>query len=348
VGYGAISPSGKNSGCYLIRYICAIEAFVGVIYFGCCGAIFFAKINRILSRASVVFSSTLCIQYDVNKAAAPPASASQQPITPVPQAQTPLPLSPEGNNSHMPFPVLEFRIVNTKSNEQGWEILEAELKCMVSIDLQDEPSSSSTPASAPSALHHKRAATRDQSELFSIDLTGAVENKDMNTEMDIPVSKQTYHKLRLEAESHPYFKRVWYCRHVLNDQSPLVRRDVRREIRDSCGGRHWPRDKCRSHEGIRSSLVKFNSIITTMRGTLDITSNGVFIEKRYKFEDICIGYKYAGLLYLSDSRTAKGEKKVKIDLALVHDIVPQPGGGAEPLDKGGSGAARTEKFKIQV
>lgn len=303
VGYGAISPAGGHSGCYWIRYICAIEAFVGVIYFGFSGAIFFAKINRILSRAPVTFTSTLCVQYDVNHLGNGPVNKNS--------SSTPAKF--HGDNSFdveagVEFPIIEFRIVNNKANEKGWEILDAEVKCMVSIDV---------------ATHEISKCKKDTSEIFSMDFA----NDGSNTE--IPVSKQTFHKLELEAESHPYFKRVWYCRHTLDGQSPLVRREVRREIRST--GR-WPLEKS-NHVGVRASLVKFNTIITTMKGTLNTTSNGVFIEKRYKYENICIGYKHAGLLYLSDSKTAKGEKQVKIDLALIHDIVPQQGGGAEPLDK---------------
>jgi len=69
-----------------------------------------------------------------------------------------------------------------------------------------------------------------------------------------------------------------------------------------------------------------------------MTSSTVFIEKRYRYEDICIGWEFAGLLYLEDSSRPDGEKEVMVDLNLIHDILPQKGGGNEIL--GGAGLLR--------
>jgi len=305
VGYGAISPSGANAGCYWVRYICAIEAAFGIIYFGFCSAIFFAKIQRILARAPVTFSSAVCIQFgdqkdtgEIHKTAPFSPTASMR----VDQVNT------------SPYPILEFRIVNNKANVQGWEIWDAKLKSMVSIDVLPTKDLSSS----------SRSLTQSNSELFSLDL-----GTDDSSNMETPMAKQTFHKLKLVAEEHPYFKRVWYCRHVLDAESPLICDEVREQIaKRGC----WPASKS-GYLGIRSALVNFTTIIITLTGTLNTTSSGVFIEKRYKYGDICVGYKFAGLLYLSDSRTMKGEKKVKTDLELIHDIIPQEGGRAEPLDK---------------
>jgi len=68
-----------------------------------------------------------------------------------------------------------------------------------------------------------------------------------------------------------------------------------------------------------------------MKGTSNITSSGVFIEKRYRYEDIFIGWKFAGLIYLRDSSRREGEKKVMVDLNLIHDVLPQSSGGEELL-----------------
>ena len=62
-----------------------------------------------------------------------------------------------------------------------------------------------------------------------------------------------------------------------------------------------------------------------------MTSSDVFIEKRYRYEDVCIGWEFAGLLYVKDSRRKDVKKEVCVDLNLIHDIVPQSGGGNEPL-----------------
>jgi hypothetical protein len=62
-----------------------------------------------------------------------------------------------------------------------------------------------------------------------------------------------------------------------------------------------------------------------------VTSRDAFIEQRYRFEDIFIGWKFAPLIYL-EKPTPRGDRYAKVDLSLIHDIQPQIGGGEEPLD----------------
>jgi hypothetical protein len=58
-----------------------------------------------------------------------------------------------------------------------------------------------------------------------------------------------------------------------------------------------------------------------MKGMSSLHSRSVFAEKRYNFDDIFIGWDFAGLMYLKeDSRTE--EQQVKVDMKLIHDILP--------------------------
>jgi len=270
VGYGMASPSPKI-GCLGLRCLCAFEAAIGILYFGLAGAIFFGRVNRILSRAPVHFSGPLCIQYDACRET----------------------WNLDASTSN--YPTLEFRIVHNKANMKGWEMLNVSLKCMVAIDV---PSSSQS---------------HDLSVLFAVE-----------SEHDSHIPKQTYHKVQLEGDTHPYFKRVWLCRHVLCEQSPLLTKTVRSEIR-RLGG--WPHRRS-NHSAIRESLVNFKTMIVTMTGTSNITSSGVFAEKRYAYEDIFVGWKFAGLIYLK--KCSMGEKMM-VDMTLTHDIRPQGPGEEEPL-----------------
>jgi hypothetical protein len=70
--------------------------------------------------------------------------------------------------------------------------------------------------------------------------------------------------------------------------------------------------------------------IITFHGTSNVTSRNVFIEQRYRYEDIFIGWKFAGLIYL-EKPTPRGDRYAKVDLSLIHDIQPQNGGGEEFL-----------------
>ena len=68
VGYGHIYPAlaegnEQSTTCGWIYSICAIEAFVGVLYAGICAAILFSKIYRIQAYATVDFSKAITIRY---------------------------------------------------------------------------------------------------------------------------------------------------------------------------------------------------------------------------------------------------------------------------------------------
>ena len=79
------------------------------------------------------------------------------------------------------------------------------------------------------------------------------------------------------------------------------------------------------------SLNSFPVQIINLQGMSAMHSKDVFAEKRYTFDDVYIGWEFAGLLYLKDSRRAE-DKKVMVDTKLVHDIVPQHGDESEPFD----------------
>jgi hypothetical protein len=53
----------------------------------------------------------------------------------------------------------------------------------------------------------------------------------------------------------------------------------------------------------------------------------------YTLEDIYIGWTFALLGYMTKKSEGKEETepKIKVDLGLIHDILPQTGGGSEPL-----------------
>lgn len=223
VGFGVVAPT-NSPGCVAVRILCSFEAAVGILYFGFAGAIFFARVSQVLYRAPVTFSSTLCIQYDAGQT----NSDWSGPLRPLEMSDVSKMIS-----SPLKFPSLEFRIVHNKSNYKGWEILNVSLNCMVAIDV--------------------------------IALSSSVENKGLSVLFDFEVTgddaisrKQTYHKVQLEAESHPYFKRVWHCQHILNDHSPLLTTLARKEISDLGG---WPPHRT-NPLGIRSALKKFKTLVS--------------------------------------------------------------------------------------
>lgn len=68
--YGTLSPATTNelgetgpSKCSLTVFLCAAEAFFGLLYSALCAAIFFGKITRVQSHASLFFCNAVCVQY---------------------------------------------------------------------------------------------------------------------------------------------------------------------------------------------------------------------------------------------------------------------------------------------
>lgn len=133
--------------------------------------------------------------------------------------------------------------------------------------------------------------------------------------------KRIFVKMNIEASSHPFFKRVWLARHILDETSPIVKASVRRQIRRLGGS--WP-EKLNSYTGVRESLF-FNRILVSLTGTANISASSVYAQKIYHFEDCNIGYQFVHMMY----KDSEGETQVRPD--LINDVMEQHGGGGEPL-----------------
>jgi hypothetical protein len=150
-------------------------------------------------------------------------------------------------------------------------------------------------------------------------------NRDHQTVDEDPsarlVSKHVFSKLMIEASDHPFFKRVWLARHILDEHSPILKPRVRKMIRKN-GGR-WP-ERLNNYTGIRDSL-RFNQILVSLNGVSNVSASNVYSQKIYDFVDVNIGYQFVNILY----RDSDGNLGVDID--LINDVREQVGGGGEPL-----------------
>mmetsp|Transcript_6291 Transcript_6291/g.14191 ORF Transcript_6291/g.14191 Transcript_6291/m.14191 type:complete len:237 (-) Transcript_6291:64-774(-) len=134
------------------------------------------------------------------------------------------------------------------------------------------------------------------------------------------VSKRVFSKLLIEASDHPFFKRVWLARHVLDDTSPILTPKVRRTIRRNGG--FWP-EQLNNYNGVKESL-QFNQILVSLNGVSNVSASDVYGQKIYDRVDVNVGYQFVNLLY-RDGDT------LKVDTDLINDVREQPGGGGEPL-----------------
>jgi hypothetical protein len=327
VGYGSTSPAlgHQNSdptNCVFINFICALEALVGVLYSGFCGAILFGKVLRIQSRAQVVFSDPIVVRYGSG------VIVDQ--------------IDDGSDCSKIPCPVLEFRIANRLFNESGGEIMDATLNVVASIDTDEadhalgesfmdpeggDAESDGDPNTDPELSASVTSKLRLRPQMRKkLDLWRSIAtSKGSMTVDEEPVSriasKHNFSKMLIEASEHPFFKRVWLARHVLNENSPILVPRVRRQIRRNGG--YWP-GRLSTHDGVRESL-RFNQILVSLNGVSNVSASDVYSQKIYDFVDVNVGYQFVNILY-KDRDGAVG-----VDTDLINDVREQNGGGGEPL-----------------
>lgn len=128
-------------------------------------------------------------------------------------------------------------------------------------------------------------------------------------------------KLTLESNEHPYFRRVWFGRHILDENSPLLSELARTKIKQNGG--YWPTD-LNNHFSIRDNL-HFRHVLVCFSGTSNANATSVYAQKVYDLIDVNVGYRFVPMNY----HTETGE--LKTDSYLLNAISEQRGGGAEPF-----------------
>lgn len=254
-----------------------------MLYSGFCGAILFGKVLRIQSHAQVIFSDPLLIRYGcgVENPEAPDSNNAN---------------NIEDENSYIPLPVLEFRIVNRLFNEVGGEIMDAVLNVVANnnaataemSDTNDDINSVSQrysntngdPQSLSINSNHSSKSFDSLSRMFPSPRSGGyLSSRDGQIVDEDPsailVNKHIFSKMEIEASEHPFFRRVWVARHVLDADSPILKRRIRRQLRRN-GGR-WPKE-LNNAEAIRNNL-QFNQILVSLTGVSNISACDVYAQK---------------------------------------------------------------------
>jgi hypothetical protein len=322
LGYqGGHGSSQRN--CFFINFVCSLEALIGVLYSGFCGAILFGKVLRIQSQAQVIFSDPIVIRFGSGVLV-----KSADEVVDI---------------GKVPCPVLEFRIVNHLFNEPGGEIMDATLNVVANIDADDadpsqrqdvDYSGHSSRRFGGSETESDSGSMADSERSGSVSLRSRSRSRQglsnmmsrRNQTMDEDpsarlVNKHIFSKMSIEASDHPFFKRVWLARHILDEYSPIVKPRVRRQIRRNGG--YWP-DRLNNCADVRESL-RFNQILVSLNGVSNVSASDVYSQKIYDFVDVNIGYQFVNILY-KDNNGAIG-----VDTDLINDVREQNGGGGESL-----------------
>ena len=234
-----------------------------------CSGLFYAKLTRLLGEAPVTFSSTLCVQYgkgliDAGNRYKPLSDESYSQY--VEQNSNPS-LIANSEKVYVPFPVLEFRVVNNRANiTHGQnEIFDAECTAIVHISLGND-----------SAVEGDDNDGELPSRWLSAHTSTTADKK----------KQKVYYKLPFKPAFNPYFNRVWILQHTLDSSSPLLRREIRKELRMRGKDAGWD-PSLNSHQSIRSSLVEFNSIRVVLNGGSALSKSEVYAEKVYSYHDVC-------------------------------------------------------------
>jgi len=193
----------------------------------------------------------------------------------------------------IPCPTLEFRIVNSLYDKAGCEIIDATLNCVVI-----------------------NADTSD----------GDFKMKSMFLKFDADKDEVNYSfaNMNIDTPNHPFFKRIWIARHILNHNSPILTSRAKRAVLRNNG--YWPKE-LNSYDGVRSS-IKFDQIVVNLSGTSNISASPVYAQKIYEDFDMSVGYQFVNIVY-----RGKKCKRMMLDMNMINDITEQDGGGSEPMDE---------------
>ena len=133
VGYGAVAPSGED--CYPLRVLCSLFAFLGLLFNSLSAAIFFSKLERVLTKASVTFSSCICLQFSTTDAERGAEGGAERGARRSLENYRKMGFSLRSidQGSAVPYPYLEFRIVNDHANHKSRAVRNATCAAMVSL-----------------------------------------------------------------------------------------------------------------------------------------------------------------------------------------------------------------------
>ena len=135
------------------------------------------------------------------------------------------------------------------------------------------------------------------------------------------IPKRIFSKLLIEASEHPYLRRIWLARHVVDETSPLLTPRARRLLKRNGGW--WP-ESLNTYEGVKKS-IHFNQILCSLVGISNLSGSEVYAQKVYESADCVVGYRFCNVLYRSQ------DGGLRVDLDLLNDVKEQSGGGGEPL-----------------
>ena len=344
VGYGVIYPSSGASefhvgkGCVTVGFLGSFEAFLGVLYAGFCGAILFSKVLRSQNTAQVFFSDPIVVRYgkmelyDENSSSVVEDNESKEYDEEIGEEKNRATnVSSSEPDGGIPCPSLEFRLVNRLHDVPSGEIVEAKLDCVAildpnvskTIDVKPTDSDRQGVSCAPASPQHTINEKTTIEELAQVLMDTNTRKATRSIAFHSSNSKQPhmFTNLGLDAEEHPYFRRVWFGRHRLDENSPLLTPAARNRVK--LAGGYWPEDM-NNYKSVKES-IHFRHLLICISGVSNANAASVYAQKVYDLVDVNVGYRFVPMIYRND------EGALKTDSYLLNAVYQQRGGGAEPF-----------------
>ena len=213
----------------------------------------------------------------------------------------------DDNNNNIPCPSLEFRLVNRLHDVSNGEIVEAKLHCVAILDPkfchEDVLDSVKLVESTPPNTEDNHATTQvrinEQTTISELaEVLGQEESNNIarrglaffSSDSKLP---RIFCKLTLDTEEHPFFRRVWFGRHKLDENSPLLTQHARDRVKQ-CGG-YWP-PEMNNYKSIKRN-IHFCHLLVCIKGTSNANARSVHAQKVYDLMDVNVGYRFIPMNY---------------------------------------------------
>lgn len=298
---------------------------MGVLFAGSCGAILFGKVLRSQNHAQVFFSDPIVVRFG-KKELSDASNGSMEGHDEETGEEGSGSLMMEDSDTGIPCPSLEFRLVNRLHDTPSGEIVEANLACVAILDPKVSQLNEALPNSddinntlSQFKVNEKTTVAELAKVLRDADTRQATRSLAFHS----ADSKQPhmFTKISLDADEHPYFRRVWFGRHRLDENSPLLTPAARNRVK--LAGGYWPADM-NNYQSIKKS-IQFRHILVCISGTSNANAASVYAQKVYDRVDVNVGYRFVPMNYHTD------DGLLTTDPYLLNAVSRQRGGGAEPF-----------------
>ena len=242
--------------CIAINTLLMIISFIGIVYAGSAAAILYSKLEKIKAQAQVSFTDICVIRFGSG----------------LKRLDTEEEYDSEDEQGCL-CPVLEFRILNQNHERDKGVIINSEIHCVASVEDEFDIFSFST--------------LRMDIPLSNIDS----QISPVGTSEQIVLPKRRFIGMNLINGENPFFRKCWTATHIIDANSPLIRKSMRDKISKNNG--FWPM-KYNNATSIKRSL-RFARIIVNFTGVATRISKEVHSQHIYDIQDILVGYQFENI-----------------------------------------------------